>query len=185
MKMVTTVGSWLLICLVQICLVSAANSALLDSPTARQAEWEAAQERFLLWNASQDGWITTSTGLQYRRDGVPYPDAPSARIGCQVSVDYEGRLINGQMFGSSAGEHEPLTFSLDRLISGWREGVPLMHVGETYTFAIPAPLAYGSKWRLSDDPSFVSIPPGSALLFKVTLVALPSCNSVPDKTRDK
>lgn len=147
-----------------------------ENPTTERA-WTDAQLAYLTWNSLQPGWSTTASGLQYRRDSAGHPDQPSPQASCAVTVAYEGRLINGQLFDSSTAHNNPITFQLNRLIRGWREGLMLMHQGETFSFAIPPNLGYASRWYVSHQPDLVSIPAGSALLFKVTLLGLPACHA--------
>lgn len=124
-----------------------------------------AQDPFLAENLKTPGWGATASGLQFRPpeqravEGASQP-APTST----VTVHYEGKLINGQVFDSSYGG-EPVTFPLSNVITGWQEAVPMMRVGETWDFAIPAHLAYGDR---SPPP----IPPGSTLLFKIELLEI-------------
>ena len=60
-----------------------------------------------------------------------------------VTVHYTGWTTDGKMFDSSkTGGGTPATFPLDRVISGWTEGVQLMVAGETRRLWIPEALAY-------------------------------------------
>jgi peptidylprolyl isomerase len=60
-----------------------------------------------------------------------------------VTVHYTGWTTDGKMFDSSkTGAGAPVTFPLDRVISGWTEGVQLMVAGETRRLWIPEALAY-------------------------------------------
>lgn len=130
-----------------------------------QAEWEAGQAAYLAWNGARRGWTTTDSGLQYRREGRAHPDGRRPIATDTVRVHYEGNFIDGRKFDSSYDRGEPTEFPLNRVIRGWTEGVGLMHVGETYHFAIPADLAYGARWVGGAE-----IPPNSTLLFKVELL---------------
>jgi peptidylprolyl isomerase len=49
------------------------------------------------------------------------------------------------MFDSSVVRGEPTSFTLDKVIAGWTEGVQLMYEGEKARFWIPEKLAYGGK----------------------------------------
>ena len=62
-----------------------------------------------------------------------------------VTVDYEGKLINGKVFDSSYARKKPVTFSVTEVIPGWTEALKLMKPGATFEVAIPANLAYGAK----------------------------------------
>jgi peptidylprolyl isomerase len=63
----------------------------------------------------------------------------------RVTVDYSGWTSDGRMFDSSLPTGKPVTFSLDKVIAGWTEGVQLMVAGETRRFWIPESLAYKGK----------------------------------------
>jgi FKBP-type peptidyl-prolyl cis-trans isomerase len=86
--------------------------------------------------------------------------------GDTVRVHYEGTLLDGTVFDSSYTRGEPVEFPLSGVISGWTEGLQLMTEGSTYRFFIPSDLAYGSQGAGS------SIPPNSALIFKVELLSV-------------
>ena len=62
-----------------------------------------------------------------------------------VTVHYTGWTTDGKMFDSSRTGGEPATFPLDRVISGWTEGVQLMVPGETRRLWIPEALAYQGR----------------------------------------
>jgi FKBP-type peptidyl-prolyl cis-trans isomerase len=59
-----------------------------------------------------------------------------------VLAHYTGWTTDGKMFDSSIPKGVPGVFRLDRVIPGWREGIPLMVEGETRRFWIPKKLAY-------------------------------------------
>ena len=59
-----------------------------------------------------------------------------------VTVHYTGWKTDGGMFDSSVLRGKPATFTLDRVIAGWTEGVQLMVEGEKRRFWIPEALAY-------------------------------------------
>ncbi|MGV3578883.1 FKBP-type peptidyl-prolyl cis-trans isomerase [Brevundimonas sp.] len=130
-----------------------------------QAEYDAGQAAYLAWNGARRGWTTTESGLQYRREGRAHPEGRRPTATDTVSVHYEGTFIDGRKFDSSYDRGEPAEFPLNRVIRGWTEGVALMHVGETFHFAIPADLGYGNRWVGGDE-----LPPNSTLLFKVELL---------------
>lgn len=144
---------------------AAAQPPAAASP-ARDADYHNRQMGYLYALSPAEGWRTTATGLRYRKIGGE-ATGPSPSPTDTVTIHYVGRFIDGSEFDSSVARGEPATFPLPRLIRGWQEGVPLMHVGERYEFAIPAPLAYGYGGR---GP----IPGGATLLFTIELIAIPA-----------
>jgi FKBP-type peptidyl-prolyl cis-trans isomerase FklB len=117
---------------------------------------------FLEANKTKEGVKTTASGLQYKvlREGTGANPGPTSK----VTVNYEGRLIDGTIFDSSYERNEPISFGLDQVIKGWTEGLQLMNVGSMYELYIPSELGYG-------DRSIPSIPAGSTLIFKVELLS--------------
>ena len=88
----------------------------------------------------------------------------------RVTVDYSGWTTDGKMFDSSLPTGKAVTFSLDKVIAGWTEGVQLMVAGETRRFWIPESLAYKGKQGR----------PQGTLVFDVKLISFtepPAANS--------
>jgi len=121
-------------------------------------------QTFLAENAKKQGIVTTGSGLQYQvlREGKGAKPGPTD----EVTVHYKGTLINGTEFDSSYSRGEPATFPLNRVISGWTEGVQLMKVGAKYRFFIPSEMGYGERGA---PPN---IPPDSVLIFDVELLRI-------------
>lgn len=109
--------------------------------------------------------ITTASGLKYQvlkhGTGTVSPKATDT-----VTVNYEGKLLDGTVFDSSIARGQPATFPLNRVIPGWTEGLQLMKVGDKFKFVIPPNLAYGPN---SPSPA---IPPNSTLVFEVELLGI-------------
>ena len=82
-----------------------------------------------------------------------------------VTVDYEGKLIDGTIFDSSYQRGQTATFGVTQVIKGWTEALKLMPVGSTYELCIPYNLAYGEHGNRT-------IPPFATLIFKVELIAI-------------
>lgn len=113
--------------------------------------------------SKEENYQTTPSGLRYVvvTEGTgATPDATA-----QVTVNYEGRLLDGQIFDSSYARGVPATFPLNGVIKGWTEGLQLMKEGGTTIFYIPSDLAYGSVGTPGGP-----IPPNSDLIFKVDLI---------------
>ncbi|GHT52778.1 peptidyl-prolyl cis-trans isomerase [Spirochaetia bacterium] len=139
--------------------VQTAYMAFMDkqSEPLRQAEVE-----FLAENARKSGVQVTGSGLQY--EVISEGTGPKPQASDIVMVIYEGTFLSGEPFDSSRGE--PMEISLDRVIPGWTEGIPLMSVGSSYRFYIPSILGYGEQGYGQ------VIPPFSTLIFDVELIAI-------------
>ena len=121
-------------------------------------------QQFLKENAKKPGIITMDNGLQYRilKEGKEAkPDENS-----EVTVHYEGRLLNGKVFDSSFERGQPATFRLNQVIRGWNESLQQMPEGSTWELFVPADLAYGP----GGIPGRIA--PNSTLIFKVELISI-------------
>ena len=123
-----------------------------------------AGEQFLVENSKKEGVITTESGLQYKVIVEGKGEKPQATD--RVKVNYEGRLVDGTVFDSSAKHGDkPLEFKANQVIKGWTEALTLMPVGSKWELYIPYDLAYGER-----DSG--KIKPFSALIFTVELVEI-------------
>lgn len=122
-------------------------------------------EAYQAENAAKEGVTVTESGLQYEvlAEGPEGGAQPSATD--IVEVHYHGTLVDGTVFDSSVDRGEPIQFPLNRVISGWTEGVQLMSVGDKYRFVIPSDLAYGERGAGNGQ-----IPPNATLIFEVELL---------------
>jgi peptidylprolyl isomerase len=121
-------------------------------------------EKFLKKNKKDSSVIERRSGLQYqiivKGEGTLKPESSGL-----VTVHYQGTFLNGKIFDSSIARGRPITFKLNQVMPGWKEGIKLMTVGDKFRFFIPADLAYGKK-------KFGEIPPGSSLIFEIELLAI-------------
>ncbi len=119
---------------------------------------------FLAENAKKEGVQVTESGIQYVVMTAAEGDKPVATD--TVKVHYKGTFLNGETFDSSYDRGEPAVFPLNRVISGWTEGVQLMSVGSKFKFTIPSDLAYGP---VGNPPR---IPGNSVLEFEIELLEI-------------
>ncbi len=128
----------------------------------RMVEARAAQKEAL--DKVSAGFSETTSGLRYQI--IQKGSGIKAERGQQVSVHYQGALVDGTVFDSSYKRKEPIEFQLGvgQVISGWDEGLQLLHVGDKARFVIPSDLAYGSAGAGG------VIPPDAILVFDVELV---------------
>ena len=131
---------------------------------ANYGENRVASEQFLAQNKTQEGVITTESGLQYKVITEGKGAKPSATN--TVKVNYRGTLIDGTEFDSSYSRNEPATFRVNQVIAGWTEALQLMPVGSKWMLYIPQNLAYGANG--AGD----LIKPFSTLIFEVELLEI-------------
>ncbi len=112
----------------------------------------------------KSGVEKTESGLLYKvvREGDMSLAATDDRD--VVVVNYEGKTMDGNVFDSSYERGEPAEFPLNRVISGWTEGMKLVGVGGEIILYIPSSMAYGERGAGRD------IGPNEALEFKVELI---------------
>lgn len=120
-------------------------------------------EDFLLTNKSEEGVVSLPNGLQYKilQAGSGEKPTPSDT----VTVDYEGTLVDGEVFDSSYKRGQPAQFGVSQVIPGWTQALQLMQEDATWMLYIPSDLAYGAR-------GVGSIPPNSVLIFKVHLLKI-------------
>ena len=148
--------------------IKAANDLLKKHITGKQ---EADKQKnkgegqaFLAENAKRKEVVTLPSGLQYEvlKEGTgALPKATD-----QVTVHYEGKLIDGSVFDSSIQRGEPATFPVTGVIQGWVEALQLMKTGSKWKLFIPENLAYGERGAGS------MIGPYSTLIFEVELLGI-------------
>lgn len=87
--------------------------------------------------------------------------------GGSVVAHYTGALAKtGIIFQSSHDSGQPIPFSLNGVIEGWKKGVPGMKVGGVRRLLIPANMAYGAQ---GSPPT---IGPNEPLVFDIELTSL-------------
>jgi FKBP-type peptidyl-prolyl cis-trans isomerase len=144
--------------------VGLVQTAYIAAMNRQAEETRAKSELFLAENGKKAGIVTTASGLQYEVVVQGQGNKPAATD--EVTVNYEGKFIDGTVFDSSYTRGEPAEFPLDQVIPGWSEGIQLMNVGSTYRLYIPSALAYGERGAGN------MIPPHSVLIFQVELLAI-------------
>jgi len=122
----------------------------------------AESNQFLEENKKKEGVQVTKSGLQYKVLQAGSGASPTANN--QVTVHYEGKLIDGQVFDSSIRRGQPATFQVGGVIPGWTEALQRMKVGDKWMLFIPPALAYGER----GSPG--GIGPNEALIFEVELL---------------
>ena len=142
-------------------------STLLGSlPLMAQREQLSWDDRMVV-EKSWPNAIKSSTGLRYiilkAGTGEEHPGA-----GDTVSVLYQGRLLNGAVFGECNDRAKPFRVRIgrDNLIPAWEECLKQMTVGEKRLIIVPYELGYGTR---GDPPR---IPRLSTLVFEIELLEI-------------
>ncbi len=140
------------------------DKAFKQAVDARNEATRKAGEDFLAANKTKEGVVTTPSGLQYKVLVKGNGEIPSADD--EVTVKYEGRLIDGTVFDSSYKRPgETSKFRPTQVIKGWTEALTMMPVGSKWELYIPQNLAYGERQA-------GKISPYSALIFTVEMVSV-------------
>lgn len=102
-------------------------------------------------------------------DDVRVGYGPKVAVGDTVTVDYIGKLQNGQQFDNSYVRGEPFTFTVGegQVIAGLEEGIIGMQAEGERILVIPPELAYGSR-------NVGPIPANSTLVFAIQLISIES-----------
>ena len=79
-----------------------------------------------------------------------------------IAFTYEGKLTNGTTFDKATS---PVVYSLSSLITGFKNGIPLIKPGGRMHLYVPPTLGYGSQ-------SSGTIPANSILVFEVSLLGV-------------
>ncbi|MDO5465237.1 MAG: FKBP-type peptidyl-prolyl cis-trans isomerase N-terminal domain-containing protein [Akkermansia sp.] len=123
----------------------------------------AAGKAYMEENGKKEGVVTTKSGLQYKvlsaGNGRTF-DAKKDGSAAIASITYEGRLVDGTVFDSSA---TPVDMPINGVIPGFAEALKLMPIGSEWEVVIPAQLGYGEQ-----GPGIIGN--NATLIFKLKLV---------------
>lgn len=108
------------------------------------------------------------SGLYYKivtPGSGPLPGACS-----NVSVRYKGMFTSGAIF-DQATTAEGISFNLAQLITGWKNGIPLVGAGGKINLYVPPSLGYGGS-DIRDNAGNIVIPRNSVLIFEIELLSV-------------
>lgn len=130
-------------------------------------------QAFLKDNSKKSGIKTLKSGLQYKV--IKSGQGIKPQENSEVTVHYEGRLVDGKVFDTSYSINQPVTFKLNQVIKGWTEGLKQMQEGSIWELYIPSDLAYG--------PGGIPgrIRPNEVLIFKVELLSVKKDSQVNEE----
>ncbi|RPH98017.1 MAG: FKBP-type peptidyl-prolyl cis-trans isomerase [Lysobacterales bacterium] len=120
-------------------------------------------EEFLSANLGKSGIVALPSGIQYRI----IDEGDGARPGMEstVKVHYRGSKLNGLEFDSSFARGVPEQFTVNSVLKGWQEVLPLMKTGATWQIFVPPEMAFGAR---GNPP----VGPNEALIFDLKLVEI-------------
>jgi len=132
--------------------------------TKKSEENKAKGTAFLSENKAKEGVVVLPSGLQYKV--IEKGNGAKPAKDDTVTVEYTGKLIDGQVFDSTDRSGKPATFKVSQVIPGWTEALQLMPSGSTWEVYVPSSLAYGE--RSVGGP----IGPNETLIFKIHLISV-------------
>jgi peptidylprolyl isomerase/FKBP-type peptidyl-prolyl cis-trans isomerase FklB len=155
---------------VTLAVLGLAIGACAKPPAAPAAD--APGNAFLAKNATAPGVHVTASGLQYKILHAGPATGLHPKPADEVKVNYEGKLIDGEVFDSSYERGAPAVMTVRGLIPAWVEALQMMRPGDEWMIWVPAKLGYGARGA---GP----IPPDSVLIFRLELIdVLPDASSV-------
>jgi FKBP-type peptidyl-prolyl cis-trans isomerase len=92
--------------------------------------------------------------------------------GDTVTVNYEGRFLNGKFFDSTIRRRQPFQFVYGtewQVIEGLEEAIGMMAEGEKSLFILPSQMAFGNSGSSGNI-----IPPFTSLIFEVEILKVSS-----------
>jgi FKBP-type peptidyl-prolyl cis-trans isomerase FkpA len=110
----------------------------------------------------------TSSGLFHLmiREGT----GKKIELGDTITVNYEGRFLNGKFFDSTIRRNQPFQFVYGtewQVVKGLEEAIGMMREGEKSLFILPSELAFGNE-----GSSTGIVPPFTSLIFEVEILAV-------------
>jgi len=120
-------------------------------------------EEFLESNTTKTGIVVLPSGIQYRI--IEEGEGARPNMSSSVKVHYRGSKINGHEFDSSFARGVPEEFTVNTVLKGWQEVLPLMKTGATWQIFVPPELAFGPR---GNPP----VGPNEALIFDLKLVEI-------------
>ncbi len=143
----------------------------------KKAETEAvanqkASTNYMLKVAKMKGVNKIEDGLYYKVIKAGKGPLPTAED--TVTVNYEGKLVDGTVFDSSYKRGKPAEFQVSQVIPGWTKALEKMPKGSTWMLYIASDLAYGKF-------APPSIGQNQALTFKIELIKIETNVTKPAK----
>jgi len=117
---------------------------------------------FLAKIAAESGSKKTESGAIVTT--IKEGNGATPKVSDTVKVNYNGSLIDGTVFDSTAKHGEPATLRVNEMSKCWVEGMQQMKVGSKSKLVCPSNLAYRDKGL----PPLIK--PGATLVFEIELL---------------
>lgn len=127
-------------------------------------ENQAKADAWLEQNKGKTGIVVLPSGVQYRI--IEEGDGARPGLEDKVSVHYRSSKTDGIEIDSSFARGVPQEFTVNEVLQGWQEVLPLMKVGSTWQIFVPPELAFGQR----GNPPAVG--PNEALQFDLKLLEI-------------
>jgi FKBP-type peptidyl-prolyl cis-trans isomerase FkpA len=160
------------------------NVDLLDIQT--EEEYENEKEAFLSWIEDFGDYEKVILRQFLASEKLPVSPLPSGiyylnlrpgtgkkvEAGDTLTVNYEGRFLNGKFFDSTIRRKQPFQFVYGtewQVIKGLEEAIGMMREGERSLFILPSDMGFGNQ-----GSSTGIIPPFTSLIFEVEILKVSS-----------
>ena len=130
------------------------------------ADNQAKGEAFLAQNRSKTGIVALPSGVQYRI--IEEGDGPRPGLESTVKVHYRSSKTDSTELDSSFARGVPEEITVNQVLPGWQEVLPLMKQGSTWQVFVPAELGFGTR---GNPPA---IGPNETLVFDLKLIEIVS-----------
>ena len=110
----------------------------------------------------------TESGLYF----IPLSSGNGRKVekGDIVTVNYEGRFLNGKFFDSTIKRQQPFEFVYGtewQVIKGLEEAIGLMREGDRAVIILPSGIAWGTKGSITGI-----IPPFTSVMYEIELISV-------------
>jgi FKBP-type peptidyl-prolyl cis-trans isomerase FkpA len=153
-------------------------------------EYEKEKEAFLTWIEDFGDYeklvlkqfiSSEKPGIRPLPSGIYYVNLSPGKgkkveLGDTLTINYEGRFLNGKFFDSTLKRHQPFQFVYGtewQVIKGLEEAIGMMREGERSLFILPSELGFGNT-----GSSTGVIPPFTSLIFEVEILKVSSPNKI-------
>jgi FKBP-type peptidyl-prolyl cis-trans isomerase FkpA len=151
-----------------------------------EEEYENEKEAFLSWIEDFGDYEKVLLKQFLSSEKLPVSPLPSGifylninpgtgkkvEIGDTITINYEGRFLNGKFFDSTIRRRQPFQFVYGtewQVIKGLEEAIGMMREGERSLFILPSELGFGNQ-----GSSTGIIPPFTSLIFEVEILKVSS-----------